>query len=351
MDNENLKAAKAGKNDEFYTRYDDIQLEMEAYVRHDADVFLGKVVMLPCDNPVWSNFTRYFIANFRRLGLKKLVCTCYTPRGNGQLFELEDSAYHGAQLDTRLIRWDCLEGDGDFRSAEVRALLSEADIVVTNPPFSLFREFLAWLMKAGKRFIILGNMNAITYKEVFPHIMADRIWLGESIHGGDREFGVPDDYPLCAAGWREDAEKYDTAGRPKPYTRYIRVKGVRWFTNLPHGRRHAPLPLMTMAENLRYSRHREVRENGYRRYDNYLALEVPYTDAIPADYTGVMGVPVSFLDKYCPEQFELLGVTENNPALAPYQVPGCARYDRPYLDGQRKYPRLLIRRKEGGTEG
>jgi hypothetical protein len=221
-------------------------------------------------------------------------------------------------------------------------LRDEADIIVTNPPFSLFREFLAWIRegevshaenaegaeKKGnekglgvsgqelgeKKFLIIGNMNAITYKEVFPLIKDNKMWLGESIHSGDREFGVPKEYPLNAAGWRIDEQG----------NHYIRVKGVRWFTNLEHGRRHQPLQLMTMADNIKFSRHKDLRGKEYQKYDNYDAIEVPFTDAIPSDYDGVMGVPISFLDKYCPEQFEILGATQRG---CHDLVPDTKKYD------------------------
>lgn len=191
-----------------------------------------------------------------------------------------------------------LAGGGDFRSEECVELLKQADIVVTNPPFSLFKEFVAQLVEHGKKLLIIGNVQAITYKEVFPLIKADKLWMGVTIHSGDREFRVPDYYPLNAAGCRIDANG----------VKYIRVKGVRWYTNLDHGRRHQRLACMTMADNLRFSKHKEINgREGYDRYDNYNAVEVPFTDAIPGDYEGVMGVPVTFLDKYNPEQFEILG--------------------------------------------
>jgi hypothetical protein len=187
---------------------------------------------------------------------------------------------------------------GDFRSPECISLLKEADVVVTNPPFSLFREYVAQLMEHSKKFLIIGNLQAITYKEVFPLIKADKLWMGVTIHSGDREFRVPDHYPLNAAGWRVDENG----------VKYIRVKGVRWYTNLDHGRRHQELPLMTMSDNLRFSKHREIKGNAaYDRYDNFDAIEVPFTDAIPSDYDGMMGVPITFLDKYNPDQFEILG--------------------------------------------
>ena len=226
------------------------------------------------------------------------------------------------------MEWKYLDGDGDFRSDEIKKLRDEADIIITNPPFSLFREFLAWIIDANKQFIIIGNMNAITYKEVFPLIKENKIWLGESIHSGDREFGVPNSYPLNAAGYRIDEKG----------NKFIRVKGVRWFTNIEHGRRHQPLQLMTMAENIKYSKHKEIREKGYQKYDNYDAIEVPFTDAIPSDYGGVMGVPISFLDKYCPEQFKIVGMDDHRIIW---------RGRGPDLNGKSIYRRIIIRKKKG----
>jgi len=327
MANTNLKEAKAAKNDEFYTQFHDIEIEMNAYLEYDPDVFRGKTVLLPCDDPEWSNFTRYFAAKFDELGLKKLISTSYAPdakkmkllaepslfekeapqfdpqkaQTKGKIFVLEKDHTGDGHINIDDLEWEYLEGDGDFKSKEVTQLRNEADIIITNPPFSLFREFLAWIVEAHKQFIIIGNMNAITYKETFPLIKDNKMWLGYSIHSGDREFQVPDEYPLTAAGWR-----IDDNGR-----KFIRVKGVRWFTNIDHGRRHEPLPLMTMADNLRFSKHKELKgKTAYDRYDNYDAIEVPFTDAIPSDYDGVMGVPISFLIKYCPEQFEILGITD-----------------------------------------
>ena len=324
MANESLSAAKAAKNDEFYTLYYDIEREINAYLEYDPDVFRGKTVLLPCDDPESSNFTLYFAQHFQTLGLKKLISTSYAPESkkykapympslfeqdapqfdpaktsiNGKIFVLDHDIDGDGKIDFHDLEWHYLDGDGDFRSEEVTRLRDEADIIVTNPPFSLFREFLGWIVEADKKFVIIGNMNAITYKEVFPLIKDNKMWLGCTIHSGDREFGVPDYYPLNAAGWRVDEN-----GR-----KYIRVKGVRWYTNLEHGRRHEPLSLMTMEENIMFSKHKDVRGKKYSHYDNYDAIEVPYTDAIPSDYDGAMGVPISFLDKYCPEQFEILSV-------------------------------------------
>ena len=226
-----------------------------------------------------------------------------------------------------------MNGTGDFRSPEVTALRDEADIIITNPPFSLFREFLAWIIEADKQFAIIGNMNAITYKEVFPLIKDNKIWLGATIHSGDREFQIPPEYPVTASGWRVDEFG----------NKFIRVKGVRWFSNLEHGRRHQPLALMTKEDNLRYNKKMKGKE-AYDRYDNYDAIEVPYTNAIPSDYEGVMGVPISFLDKYCPEQFNILGCTESEgKGLSNglwFSESGIAQ---PLVNGAKVYKRIFIK--------
>ena len=327
MQNKDLANAKNAKKDEFYTQFYDIEREIECYLDYNPDVFRGKSVLLPCDDPEWSNFTRYFAQNFDRLGLRRLVSTSYAieskqfkvslqtslfeeqspqydadkSKTHGKIFILDSDKTGDGRVDLYDLKWQYLDGDGDFRSDEVRRLRDEADIIVTNPPFSLFREFFGWIMEAKKQFLIIGNMNAVTYKEIFPHIKENRVWYGESIHSGDREFAIPDEYPIEASGWRVDED-----GR-----KYIRVKGVRWYTNLEHGRRHKPMDLMTMADNRKYSKHRDNPKwrFAYLPYDNYNAIEVPFSDAIPSDYDGVMGVPISWLDFYCPEQFEILGIT------------------------------------------
>ena len=347
----NLTNAKKAKSDEFYTQYGDIQKEIEAYLEYNPDIFRGKVVYCNCDDPFESNFFRYYVLNFNKLGLKQLITTSYKPSpiantqlqlfgydktltkakgrpkinankfiikevrdidGDGE-FNLKDVAM---QLRAnKHNEWTPLEGDGDFRSDECIDLLKQSDIVVTNPPFSLFREYIKQLFDCNKKILIIGNMNAITYKEVFPLIKNTKLWLGPSIRSGDREFQVPDDYPVTAAGWRIDEN-----GK-----KYLRIKGVRWFTNLDHGRRHQPLPLMTMEENMKYSKHKEINgKKNYDRYDNYDAIEVPFTDAIPSDYSGVMGVPISFLDKYSPDQFDILGATQRG---CHDEVPDTKKYD------------------------
>lgn len=375
MANTNLKEAKAGRNDEFYTQFHDIEIEMNAYLEYDPNVFKGKTILLPCDDPEWSNFTRFFAAKFDELGLKKLISTSYAPdakkmkllpepslfeteapqfdptkaQTKGKIFVLEQDHTGDGHINIDDLEWEYLEGDGDFRSKEVVKLRDEADIIITNPPFSLFREFLSWIVSEDKKFIIIGNMNAVTYKETFPLIKENRMWMGFSIHSGDREFEVPDEYPLTASGWR-----IDNKGR-----KYIRVKGVRWFTNIDHGRRHEPLPLMTMEDNLRFSKHKELKgKAAYDHYDNYDAIEVPFTDAIPSDYDGVMGVPISFLDKYCPEQFEILGQTQGDSGrelgLRPYPRelkklnPSLRDGQLYYMENgipQKPYARVLIKKK------
>ena len=332
-----LRTAQAAKKDEFYTQFRDIEIEMNAYLDYNPDVFKDKTILLPCDDPISSNFTKFFQAKFNELGLKRLISTSYEPNGHGKLYILDGDTNGDGKVDFNDLDIQDLEDDGRFQSDEVTKLRDEADIIITNPPFSLFREFLKWILKGGKDYIIIGNMNAITYKEVFPLIMNNKMWMGSTIHSGDREFQVPDEYPLDAAGWRIDEQ-----GR-----KYIRVKGVRWFTNIEHGRRHEPLMLMTMERNLRYSTCKKiVGRDSYQHYDNYDAIEVPETVSIPSDYDGVMGVPISFLDKYCPEQFEILGITENNgtDAVEALKLPGHPKHDRPYLDGQRMYSRILIRK-------
>ncbi len=369
--NTDLGAARTAKKDEFYTQLTDIEKEMRYYRKH----FKGKTVLCNCDDPFESNFFKYFALNFNRLGLKKLIATCYYSSpivgqqlqygcdANGQMtFSFEDKAVEEnkskrpykavvtqvydkkgdggvdmldvAELfrsgENELVE---LEGDGDFRSPECLDLLDEADIVVTNPPFSLFRDYVAVLMEHQKHFIIIGNVNAITYKEIFPLIMENKLWFGASIHSGDRKFYVPDDYPLNAAGCGVDED-----GK-----RYIRVKGVRWYTNLDLKQRHEEMILVK-----RYS------PEEYPKYVNYNAIEVAKTSDIPCDYAGLMGVPITFLDKYSPEQFEIVGfsLTLAKP------VKECIEPDADYIKGgprfyikegtkkyKRCYDRIVIRNK------
>ena len=326
MANTNLANAKIAKNDEFYTQYPDIQKEINAYLEYDPNVFRGKTVLLPCDDPEWSNFTKFFAQNFELLGLKKLISTSYAPESkkykmpyqptlfetvqpyydvdksktNGKIFVLERDITADHRININDLEWQYLEGDGDFRSKEIRKLRDEADIIVTNPPFSLFREFVAWLTEAEKKFIIIGNMNAVTYKEIFPLIKENLIWLGNGFNAGNAFFKFNGDCTGFAEG------VYDEE------TGLVKFRNCCWLTNLDHGRHHEPLQLMTMSENFKHSKHKDIRERkSYLHYENYDAIEIPYTDAIPSDYDGIMGVPTSFLGKYCPEQFEILGMCEN----------------------------------------
>lgn len=386
--NAHLSAAKKAKNDEFYTQWADIEREMNAYLEYDPDVFRGKTILLPCDDPEWSNFTKFFALHFRDYRLKKLISTSYAPNSKAgltsyrpTLFERGNPAYDKAKsmergrvfvldatdvnadgvINIDDLHWSYLEGNGDFRSKEVIALRDEADIVVTNPPFSLFREFVAWLVVGQKKFSVIGNSNATTYSEIFPLIQRNLLWKGATANNTDMVFGVPKGTEIKESD-KQKAERLGYSADDE-YD-YTRLGNSCWFTNIDHGRRHEPLHLMTMAENLKYSRHKDIRELGYLRYDNYDAVEVPYTDAIPSDCDKVMGVPITFLDKYNPDQFEIVGTTESNAPdnafrTRVYLPQECreayiARFGRPgvydlnasgVVQGVKVYKRILIRRK------
>lgn len=324
--NKNLHDAKSNKKDEFYTQLADIEKELRHYKEH----FKNKTVLCNCDDPRVSNFFHYFSYNFEVLGLKKLITTCYKNQ-NAELFSDHKSEkaiyleYYGDKNDNRVpdpeeIGIKHLEGDGDFRSAECIELLKQADIVVTNPPFSLFREYVAQLIEFDKKFVILGNQNAITYKEIFKLIKDNKLWLGVSIHSGDREFGVPDNYPISAAGYRIDEN-----GK-----KFIRVKGVRWFTNIDYEERHENLIL-----------YKKYSPEEFPKYDNYDAINVDKTKDIPVDYEGAMGVPITFLDKYNPEQFEILGLDDHRLIYPDWRGRG------PDLNGKTLYRRIIIKKKQG----
>ena len=374
MANTNLANAKTAKNDEFYTQYADMQKEINAYLDYDPDVFRGKTVLLPCDDPEWSNFTKFFAQNFELLGLKKLISTSFAPESkkykmpyqptlfetsqshynvdksktNGKIFVLDRDVTGDNRINIEDLQWQYLEGDGDFRSKEIRKLRDEADIIVTNPPFSLFREFILWLMEAEKLFIIIGNMNAVTYKEIFPLIKENKMWLGNGFQNGNAYFRVEAPRDSYAEG------VYDES------TSLVKFRNCCWFTNIDHGRRHQPLRLMTMAENFKHSKHKEIRgRKDYIHYENYDAIEVPYTDSIPSDYEGAMGLPKSFLDKYCPEQFEIIGIAEGDSGkelgLKPFP-PELKKLNPSLRQGQlyymedgypvKPYARILIRKKQ-----
>ena len=319
MPNANLNSAKVAKNDEFYTQYQDIQAEINTYVEYDADVFKNKTILLPCDDPEWSNFTKFFAQNFASLGLKKLISTSYAiaskkiqldwqpslfetvsplfseekTRVKGKIFTLTQDVNADGKIDIEDLQWEYMEGDGDFRSEEVRQLRDEADIIITNPPFSLWREFLAWIFEKNKKFLIIGNMNCITYKEVFPLIKNNELWLGNGFVKGNAYFKV----------MREDLREYSSSFYDES-TGLVKFGNVRWFTNLDHGRRHERLSLMTMEDNIKFNK--KLKGKAYQKYDNYDAIEVPFTDAIPSDYFENMAVPISYFDKHNADEFEIV---------------------------------------------
>lgn len=322
LKNGNLHKAKAAKNDEFYTRLEDI----EAEIKHYRKYLKGKVVLCNCDDPEWSNFFRFFALNFMFLGLKKLIATHY--ESNGKSYALVVDGNLDVNGDGKIDLKDAvrvpLEGNGDFRSEECLKYLDEADIVVSNPPFSLFREYVDLLIEYKKKFLILGNMNAVTCKNIFRLFKDNLMWYGYSIHSGDREFRVPDNYPLAAAGTRVDENG----------NKYIRVKGIRWFTNLSHDLRHVQLDLVG----------NEYSPEKYPKYDNYDAIEVSKTGLIPDGYKGVMGVPITFLDKYCPEQFEILGMDEAHGTGHSNGL-WTGGTKKASVNGSEKYARIFIKAK------
>ncbi len=350
--NAKLNRAFIVKKDEFYTQYEDVEKEILYYRKQ----LKGKTILCNCDDPFESAFFQYFLIHFKRFGLARLISTCYAgsqmagrkyPLGEGTgaykavVTEVPNEALvkSDGSLDLESLfampgnSFEHLAGDGDFRSDECVALLKESDIVATNPPFSIFRDYVNLLERYTKDFIILGNMNAVTTKDIFPLFRDNKVWYGVSIRSGDRKFFVPESYPLNAAGCGIDEN-----GR-----RFIRVKGVRWFTNLENSRRHEPLELTRI-----YS------PSEYPCYENYDAIEVGRTQNIPTDYDGVMGVPITFLDKYSPDQFEIIMLANGNArSNVSSKTLSEVRYRRHpedrggvgIINGQRVYARILIRRK------
>ena len=339
MSKADLAVAQKAKQDEFYTQLDDIAKELKYYKQH----FRGKVVLCNCDDPYESNFFKYFALNFNVLGLKKLIATCYngSPIAGDELpllFEIEESepkkiAYkveitevqdynNDGAVNLADVQWliqndknvlSLLKGNGDFRSQECIELLKEADIVVTNPPFSLFREYVAQLVKYNKLFLIIGNQNAISYKECFKLIKENKMWLGASIHSGDREFMIPPTYEVRSKSLRVDEKG----------NRYVRVVGVRWFTNMDYPQRHEELVL-----------YKHYTPEEYPKYDNYDGINVNATGDIPIDYEGAMGVPLTFMDKYNPDQFEIIKFRKGDD-------------DKDLtVNGKSPYFRILIRNKK-----
>ena len=395
MGNRALRTAKERRNDEFYTLYEYIQQEINAYLEFDPDTFRDKTILCPCDDPEWSNFTKFFAQNFELLGLKKLISTSYSTEAKkekyekfhqismfetafpqydkekavtrGKIFTLTRDINNSKKIDYDDLEWSYLEGDGDFLSDEVKELRDEADIIVTNPPFSLFRDFVAWVLEADKKFLIIGQIGMATYKEIFPEIKKTRMWVGVTCNDADMVFEVPEGADVKKSD-REKAARMGYVGN------YTRQGNSCWFTNLDHGRRHAPLSLMSMSDNLRYSKHKEILSDGYLPYYNYDGIDVPFVDAIPSDYDGIMGVPTSFLAKYNPKQFEIVDngtyapktlkhIAYKNKGIICYEkTDGEVVWETPYTVSERKagnglrlnvngepgslpYGRILIKRR------
>lgn len=341
--NRKLLNAKKAKNDEFYTQLTDIEKEMNAYLEYNPDVFRGKTILLPCDDPEWSNFTKFFASRVHDYGIKKLISTSFTrkhymeddtpDRGKIFLLDREDENSDG-HINVEDLNWEYLQGDGDFRSDEIKALRDEADMVITNPPFSLFREFMAWLVEGDVEFAVIGNMNYISCKNIFPLIKDNSVWIGGSGMIA-MVYQIPDTGELKGTQYRTDDG-----------TRYQKMGNTCWFTNIQHGRRNEPLLLMTMDDNLCFNKRIINNPNSYKQYDNYDAIEVPVTAGIPTDYEGVMGVPISFLNKYNPEQFEILGISEQDIKGGSGDLwDRASGVNHPLIAGERRYTRIFIKHK------
>ena len=367
MANSNLTSAKKAKNDEFYTQYHDIEKEIGAYVEYNPDVFKDKVILMPCDDPEWSNFTKFFAQNFERLKIKKLISTSYAPDSklhkngyqptlfelndpqfdekktitNGKIFTLEQDRSGDGKIDVDDLEWTYLKGDGDFNSNEIKKLRDEADIIITNPPFSLFRDFIAWIVDAKKDFLIIGSMNAITYKEVFPLIKENLIWLGVKSTSKAMFFKTSN---------KEYAKRVSSERPEGSFWRMIDgeigigINNSCWFTNLDHGRRHQPIPLQKEKDIIKFVTNKE-----FQKYDNYNAIEISLIKNIPSDYDGIMGVPITIIDKYNPEQFEIIGMdTEVKEGKLPFLIneEWDGKLDRGYIKGNRIYSRIFIKHKK-----
>lgn len=358
-----LSKAKTANKNEFFTQYVDIEKEVNEYLAFNPDVFRDKTILLPCDDPEWSNFTKYFVANFNRFGLKKLISTSYAKGWDNNhqitLFEMQSPNFnkekheqHGkkfvldrndkkSSFDIKDLQFEYLKGDGDFRSAEVTALRDEADIIITNPPFNtLFREFLTWVIESDKKFLFIASINSITYKDVYLNIKANKLWTGTGMGRWISGFIVPDDYDLYGTEARQEGDKHIVA-----------TNNCLWYTNLDHGKRHEPLRLMTMSDNLKFNQTLKKKlmkkfgyDNKYPVYTHYNAIEVPVTEAIPSDYDGCMGVPITFMDKYNPDQFEILGCSYSygDPGEPWHHEGDSFALDS---DGVEIYKRLFIKRK------
>lgn len=307
MSNKNLNSGKKAKNNEFYTRYEDIEKELKYYD------LKGKSIYCNTDDYRKSNFVKYFVDNFNRLGIGRITATCFDNGDGAYMYQ-----YDGINAIQRK-----LEGNGDFRSAECVELLKQSDVVVSNPPFSLFRDFVAQLVKYDKKFLVVGNMNAITFKEIFPLIKENKLWVGISTFNNGMYFTIPNDYEY------KDTYKFK---REIDGKKVMRVASICWFTNIEHSKRTYPLDL-----------YKKYNPKDYPKYDNYDAINVDKVTDIPMDYDGVMGVPVTFLDKYCPIQFEIVGLMSGGKGEnLTNGNDGRAKF---YVNGKGVYARVLIRRK------
>ena len=365
--NANLRKADKIEFDEYYTQYEYIQREINAYLEYDPNNFKGKTILLPCDDPEYSNFTKFFAQNFETLGLKKLISTSYSrdsknanyneayqqitiferespnydeskSDSHGKIFILERNSNSSDKIDIDDLKWEYLEGDGDFRSDEVIKLRDDADFIITNPPFSLIRDFISWLYEVDKKFLIIGRETLITYKEIFPLIKDLKLWTGVTCNSTDMVFEVPEGTEIATKD-KEKAAKLGYIGN------YTRLGNSCWFTNMDHGRRHQRLELMTMAENLKYSKYKSITEDGYQKFDNYGAINVPYTNSIPKDYEELMGVPISFIHKYNPDQFEIIDGIGRYSVMNNEETKKAGKY-LSMINGEAKFFRIIIRRKE-----
>ena len=361
MGNESLNRAKAAPNDEYYTQLDAIQTEMNAYLELDENLFKGKNVLLPCDDPEWSNFTKYFATRFEALGLKRLTSTSYAPASKQNLnlnsfqptlFEIESESFDPEKTETRGkaflldkdtngdkriniddLEWEYLEGSGDYRSEQVSKLRDEADFIITNPPFSLFQDFMEWVISSGKKFIVIAPAAALFSKVIFDEIRENRMWLGKGFSEGNAYFKTPSPSEYASGVFDED-------------TGLVKFRNVKWLTNVEHGLRQEPLLLESMERNRRFVTDTKF-PDAYKEYDNYKAIEVPRVKAIPSDFDGLMGVPGGFLDKYHPSRFEIVGISDKWGIDPSHRKEGNHKYDRPYMNGQRMYPRVFIRHRRG----
>lgn len=365
--NSNLRKADKVEFDEYYTQYEYIQKEINAFLEYNPETFRDKTILLPCDDPEWSNFTKFFAQNFDKLKLQKLISTSYSRKSKlnkyknkykeissyevnspsydaakseecGRILILERNLDNSKKNDIDDIRWRYLEGDGDFRSDEITRLRDESDIIITNPPFSLIREFISWLLEGNKQFLIIGRETLITYKEVFPLIKNLNIWTGATSNSSDMVFEVPKGTKIAES----DKLKAAKLGYVGDFTR---LGNSCWFTNIDHGRRHQILELMTYKDNIKFSRHKEIKNHGYDKFDSYDAINVPYTDAIPSDYEGLMGVPISFIHKLNPTQFEIIDGIGRYSVMNNEESKKTKKY-LSMIDGKAKFFRVIIRKKK-----